>query len=199
MSKSSKEYMPTYILIAANVGVYAFTSVLSGNLYTSDDVINAFGQVNLYVWNGQVWRLFTAMFIHADPLHIFGNMLFLFIFGLRAEDMFDIKEYLMIYFLSGLSGGFLTLILWPPDVASIGASGAIFGMLAATIVYLSMRSRRSIGQSLMTALIYVLFFFFINSVGPGVNYLAHLGGLATGLFIGYVLAISRGSNPRGRL
>jgi len=196
MSKNSRGYMPTFAIIAANVGVYAFTSILSGDLTTSQNVINAYGQVNLYVWNGQVWRLFTAMFIHADILHIFGNMLFLFIFGLRAEDVFDIKEYLLIYFLSGLFGGFLTLVLWPADTASIGASGAIFGVLGATIIYLSVHSRRSMGQSIMTALIYAFFLFFINSAAPGVNYLAHLGGLATGLLIGYLLAVSRRPKPR---
>ena len=66
------------------------------------------------------------MFIHADILHIFGNMFFLLIFGLRAEDMFDVKEYMLIYFLSGLCGGLLTLLFWPADTVSVGASGAIF-------------------------------------------------------------------------
>jgi rhomboid protease GluP len=191
MSRNSKQYMPTYVLIAANVAVYAFTSILSGSLTTGDDVAAAFGQINAAVWNGEAWRLFTAMFIHADIVHIFGNMFFLLIFGLRAEDMFDIKEYLLIYLLSGLSGGLLTLTLWPPETLSIGASGAIFGVLGATIIY----ARRSIGQSIMGALIYAFFFFIIN-VGANVNYLAHLGGLATGLLIGYALAASRRYKPR---
>ena len=178
--------MPTYVLIAANVAVYAFTSILSGSLTTSNEVLGALGQVNANVWNGEVWRLFTAIFVHADILHIFGNMVFLLIFGLRAEDMFDIKEYLLIYFLSGLSGGLLTLALWPPDTLSVGASGAIFGVLGATIIY----ARHSIRQSIIGALMYAFFFFVIN-LGPDVNYLAHLGGLATGLLIGYALAASR--------
>jgi rhomboid protease GluP len=187
MSKNSKEYMPTFALIAANVAVYAFTSFLSGNIITtSDNVIAAFGQDNYAILlNGEVWRLVTAMFIHAGIVHIFGNMLFLLIFGLRAEDMFDIKEYLMIYFVSGLSGGLLTLAFWP-NVLSVGASGAIFGVLGATIIY----ARRSIGQSIMTALMYAFFLFAIN-IGPNVNYLAHFGGLVTGLLIGYLLAASR--------
>jgi rhomboid protease GluP len=189
MLKNSKEYMPTYALIAANVAVYAFTCFLSGNaLTTSENVITAFGQNNIRL-NGEVWRLLTAMFIHADIVHIFGNMLFLFIFGLRAEDMFDLKEYLMIYFVSGLSGGILTLVFMP-DVLSVGASGAIFGVLGATIIY----ARRSIGQSILTALMYAFFLFIIN-IGPNVNYLAHLGGLGAGLLIGYALAASRRSRP----
>jgi rhomboid protease GluP len=187
MSKSSRQYMPTYVLIAANVAVYAFTSILSGSLTTGDDVLGRLGQINANVWNGEVWRLFTAIFVHADIVHIFGNMFFLLIFGLRAEDMFDIKEYVLIYLLSGLSGGLLTLALWPPETLSIGASGAIFGVLGATIIY----ARHSIGQSIMGALIYAFFFFIINALGTNVNYLAHLGGLATGLLIGYALAASR--------
>jgi rhomboid protease GluP len=135
MAGNSRLYAPTFGLIAANVGVYAFTSILSGNLTTSYNVEAAFGQVNSAVWNGEVWRLLTAMFIHADPLHIFGNMVFLLIFGLRAEDMFNLDEYLSIYFISGIAGGLLTLALGPPDIPSIGASGAIFGMLGATLVY----------------------------------------------------------------
>lgn len=178
--------MPTFVLIAANVAVYAYTSFLSGNaLTTSDNVIAAFGQDNFRIMNGEVWRLVSAMFVHADIVHIFGNMLFLLIFGLRAEDMFDVEEYFLIYFASGLTGGLLTFFFWP-DVLSVGASGAIFGVLGASLVY----ARRSIGQSIMSALIYAFFLFFIN-LGPNVNFLAHLGGLGTGLFIGYVLASSR--------
>jgi len=182
--------MPTYVLITVNVAVYACTSILSGSLTTSPYYIAALGQVNANVWNGEAWRLITAIFVHADILHIFGNMFFLLIFGLRAEDMFDVKEYLLIYFLSGLSGGLLTLALWPPNTVSVGASGAIFGVLGATLIF----ARQSIRQSIVGALIYALFFFVIN-LGPDVNYLAHLGGLATGLLIGYTLATTRRYHP----
>lgn len=186
MLKNSKNYMPTYILIALNVAIYGFTSYLSGNaLETSDQVLLQFGQYNPYVFSGEVWRLFTGMFVHANIAHIVGNMLFLFIYGLRAEDLFDVKEYLLIYFLSGLAGGLLTLFFWPGTL-SVGASGAIFGMIGACTVYL----RRAIGQSIITALMFVFFLFALN-LGPNVNYLAHLGGLAVGLLIGYVLAATR--------
>jgi len=186
MFKNSKSFMPTYILIALNIAIYGFTSYLSGNALQMDSqVLRQFGQYNPSVFNGEIWRLFTGMFVHANIAHIVGNMLFLFIYGLRAEDMFDIKEYLLIYFMSGLAGGLLTLFLWPASL-SVGASGAIFGMIGATMVYL----RRAIGQSIITALMFVFFLFAFN-FGPNVNYLAHLGGLAVGLLIGYVLAATR--------
>ncbi len=188
MYAGSGKYYPTYILIAVNVAVYVFTSILSGDpLTTSDSVLLAYGQFNYYVLQGEIWRLFTAMFVHADIVHISGNMFFLLIFGLRAEDMFDIGEYMFIYFLSGLTGGLLSLLLGP-GLLSVGASGAIFGVLGATIIY----ARRAIGQSILTALLYAFFLFIIN-IGPQVNYLAHLGGLAAGLLIGYSLAASRKS------
>jgi rhomboid protease GluP len=186
MFKTSKKFMPTYILIAVNIVIYAYTSILSGNIFeTSDAVILSYGQDNLAVLNGEVWRLFTAMFIHANIVHIFGNMFFLLIFGLRGEDMFDVKEYLLIYFLSGLAGGFLTL-LFLPDSLSVGASGAIFGVLGATVIYI----RRAIGQSIISALMYAFFLLAINT-GPEVNVAAHLGGLIVGLLLGYLLAATR--------
>lgn len=186
MFKSSKAFMPTYVLIAANVAVYAYTCFLSGSTTTSDAVIMNYGQYNLAVLNGEVWRLFTAMFIHADITHIVGNMLFLLIFGLRAEKLFDLKEYLLVYFLSGLAGGFLTL-LSGPNTVSVGASGAIFGVIGASTIYAS----RAIGQSILTALLFSFFLLIINSLSPDVNVFAHLGGLATGLLIGYALAATR--------
>jgi rhomboid protease GluP len=179
-------YMPTFTLIAANVAVYAYTCLLSGSTTTSDAVVINYGQYNLAVFNGEVWRLFTAMFIHADITHIVGNMLFLLIFGLRAEKMFDLKEYFFIYFLSGLTGDFLSL-LSGPNTVSIGASGAIFGIIGASIIY----PRRAIGQSIATALLYSFFLLIINSISPDVDVFAHLGGLLIGLFVGYTLATTR--------
>jgi rhomboid protease GluP len=104
---------------------------------------------------------------------------------LRAEEIFDIKEYLLIYFLSGLAGNLLTLLLGP-EMISAGASVDIFGMFGAVTIYL----RRAIGQSIIGALFFSLFLLLISS-GAGVNVLAHLGGLVVGLLIGYALVANR--------
>jgi rhomboid protease GluP len=112
-------------------------------------------------------------------------MFFLLVFGLRAEDLFSIPEYFLIYVLSGLVGNVLTLLLGPSTI-SVGASGAIFGIFGACTIYV----RRTIGQSIITALVYSFFLLMISS-GPNVNFLAHLGGLVAGLLIGYALAATR--------
>jgi rhomboid protease GluP len=178
--------MPTYIIIALNMIVYAYTSLIGGDfMVTNEYFMWMYGQVNLFVMHGWYWQLFTAMFIHMNIIHLLGNMFFLLIFGLRAEEMFSTPEYLLIYFLSGLAGNLLTLLLGP-DMISAGASGAIFGVFGACTIYI----RRAIGQSIITALMYAFFLFMIN-IGPGVNVLAHLGGLAVGLLLGYILATKR--------
>lgn len=181
----SSKYSLTYILIAVNVAVYAYMAFLSGNFITINyEVLLQYGQSNEYVFGGQYWQLITAMFVHVSIMHIVGNMLFLLIFGLRAEEMFRPHEYLIIYLLSGFSGNLLTLIL--PFYLSAGASGAIFGMFGAVTIY----ARRAFNQPIIGALAYA-FILLVLSAGMRVNVIAHFGGLVVGLLMGYGLAETR--------
>lgn len=185
MERSSQKYKITYILIAINIAVYIYTSIVGGDfLTTSDSMVLEYGQVNYLIFNyGSMfyYQLLSAIFIHANISHIVGNMLFLLIFGLRAEEFFSLPEYLGIYLLGGLTGSLLSLAI--PNLISVGASGAIFGIFGACIIY----TRRSVRQSILGALVYAFFLLFISS-GQGVNNFAHLGGLLVGLIIGYILA-----------
>ncbi len=186
---SSQRYKITFILIALNVAVFIYTSIVGGDfLNTNYYLIFEYGQVNgLIIYYGAYYQLFTSLFIHVSIIHLAGNMLFLLIFGLRGEEMFSLPEFLAVYFLSGLAGNLLSMLpimgLWIP---SAGASGAIFGMFGACAVY----ARRSIGQSVVGALIFG-FFLLMISAGENVNYLAHIGGLVMGIVIGYILARTR--------
>jgi rhomboid protease GluP len=185
---NSQKFMPTYILIALNIAFYVYTAVEGGDfMSTSINMIWQYGQVNEFViYYGQYYQLFTSMFVHANIAHLAGNMLFLLIFGLRGEEMFSLPEYLSIYFLGGLTGNLLSLLLLPLNMPSVGASGAIFAMFGACTIY----ARRAVRQSIIGALIYAFFLLFLSS-GLGVNNFAHIGGLVTGLLIGYVLATRR--------
>lgn len=184
----SHKFKPTYILIALNIAFYIYTSVEGGNfLNTNYNVILDYGQINsLVLYEAQYYRLLTSMFVHASLAHLAGNMLFLLIFGLRGEEMFSLPEYLLVYFLGGLTGNLLSLVLLPLYVPSVGASGAIFAMFGAATIY----ARRALRQSIIGALIYAFFLLLLSS-GLGVNNFAHIGGLVTGLLVGYVLATKR--------
>lgn len=182
-----RKLTPTIFLVAVNIAVYIFTSVVGGDfIQTSTSALLQYGQYNLSVWNGAYWQLLSSIFVHIDITHIALNMLFLVIFGLRAEELFTTEEYFTVYMLSGLAGSLLTLFIMPIFTLSAGASGAIFGMYGAGIIYM----RKTFGQSILGALIYS-FLLLILTAGTGVNIVAHFGGLAAGLIIGYALAKSR--------
>ena len=96
------------------------------------------------------------MFVHASIAHIVGNMLFFFIFGLRGEEMFSLPEYLGIYIGGGLAGNLLSLV-WGPNLLSVGASGAIFALFGAIVIF----ARRSVRQSILGSVsLRVLFVFY---------------------------------------
>lgn len=177
----------TAALVIANAVVYVYTSFLGGNpLVTDLSVVAELGQYNKLVFRGWYWQLFTSMFVHVNLVHLFGNMLFLIIFGLRAEDLFTDVEYFLIYLSSGLTGNLLTLLMGT-EVVSAGASGAIFGLFGACTIYM----KKTIGGSILGALIYTFMVLTITSTSPRVNLLAHLGGLVAGLAIGYFIARNR--------
>jgi len=185
--RSRSKLTPTTVLVTVNVLVYIYTSVVGGNfIQTSSSVLLQLGQFNINVLHGEYWQLLTSIFVHVDITHLALNMLFLIIFGLRAEELFKTEEYFFVYMLSGLSGSLLTLFLMSPYTLSAGASGAIFGMYGAGIIYM----RKTFGQSIIGALLYA-FLLLMLSTGAGVNIVAHFGGLAAGLIIGYALAKSR--------
>lgn len=175
-----------HTLITANLLVYAYTAAVSGNLLIiNEEVLLWLGQDNIFVMNGGYWQLFTSMFVHVNLLHLLGNVVFLLVFGIRAEDLFNTREFFTIYFASGLLGNLLTLLA-APFMVSAGASGAIFGLFGACVIYIG----KTFGQSVLGALIFS-FFLLMLSTSAGVNVIAHFGGLLAGLIIGYALARNR--------
>ncbi|ASJ09580.1 rhomboid family intramembrane serine protease [Thermococcus siculi] len=171
----------TFTLFLINVAVYVVEAILSGNpLSISMDVLATFGQWNYAVLNGAWWQLFTAMFVHVGILHIGFNMYFLLVMGRQLEHALGPRRLVIIYLISGLVGNLLTLLLLPPGTVSAGASGALFGIVGTLIVMMGV-----IGGNMQAALVNAFVLFLINSILPGVNAFAHLGGLVTGMAIGY--------------
>jgi rhomboid protease GluP len=186
LPKSSQKHKITYILIALNITFYIYGAIVGGNAFVTErNVIDVLGQNNaLVLAHGYYYyQLFTSMFIHASIIHLGSNLIFLLIFGLRAEEMFSLSEYLGIYFLGGLSGNLLSLA-YRPGYVSVGASGAIFAIFGACIIY----DRKSTQRSIISALAFALLLLVIN-MGANVNVLAHVGGLLFGLIMGYILAL----------
>ncbi|ASJ07461.1 rhomboid family intramembrane serine protease [Thermococcus pacificus] len=171
----------TFSLFLINAAVYVVEAVLSGNpISIGSNVLLLLGQWNYAVLNGAWWQLFTAMFVHVGILHIGFNMYFLLMMGRQLEHILGPKRLVMVYIVSGLMGNLLTLVLLPPNTVSAGASGALFGIAGTLIVMMGV-----IGGNMQGALVNAFVLFLINSILPGVNPYAHLGGLLVGMVIGY--------------
>lgn len=181
---------PTLILVAANVLFYLCTSLIGKSfIVTSGSALAVYGQYNYAIlYRGYWWQLITSMFVHVNIAHLASNMFFLLIFGMRAEELFTDTEYYTIYLTSGLAGNLLSLIylFYPNAVTSAGASGAIFGLFGAVIIFI----RRVVGGSVTGAVLFA-FLFFLITLSASTNIYAHFGGLLAGLAIGYSLARRR--------
>ena len=176
--QSIKESRLTLGILSINIILFFILNVSNySNLFylmilINDNVINHF----------EIWRLFTSMFVHGGYSHLLSNMFALVLFGSYIEHVFPKVQYLLIYFISGLVGNFFTLFLFPLYTVSLGASGAIFGLIGAyfiTILY-----EREI--ALLYIAFFYLLFFIISSLTPGINLWAHLFGLLTGLGMSYI-------------
>lgn len=189
----------TNILIGINVTVYVILAILSmtvgaglGQLGGIDQnvIINAGGQVNFLVAQGQVWRIFTAMFLHFNLLHIGLNMLSLFLIGGVVEMVFGKWRYLLIYLGSGMVGGIVTYFVMPPETLAAGASGAIFGVFGALGVFYIV-NRQALGRYGAGAITNWLFWLGLNLVfgfsQPGIGIWDHIGGLVAGMIIAALL------------
>ncbi len=182
----------TYALIVINVIVFALSS-----LYPS--LLDAGGQYNQLVLQGQYWRLFTAMFLHLNILHIGFNMLSLFFVGRAVEVFYGKWRYLALYLLSGLAGGILFLFTAGSGGAAVGASGAIFGVFGALGVFYIV-NRKSLGAYGRGAIGNWLFWIGLNLVfgltNTDIALTAHIGGLIAGMLLAFVLVPRLGTGRR---
>ena len=131
-----KKPIITYLIIAICVVMFLITCLFNGNVIdiSASLLARLGGNLGYYTKNGEYYRLFTCMFLHAGILHLALNMYSLFIIGPRVEDFFGKGKFLLIYFLSGISGSLLSIGL-NGNVMSVGASGAIFGLFGALIYF----------------------------------------------------------------
>jgi membrane associated rhomboid family serine protease len=185
----------TKILLAVNFAVFIAVSVggrsllddllLFGRAYSGDPSAGVEG-----VAEGQWYRLVTSMFLHQEVWHIAFNMLGLWWLGGPLEAALGRVRYLALYLLSGLAGSALTYAIADPGQGSLGASGAVFGLLGATAVLMR---RMNYDMRPVIALLVVNLIFTFNPWG-GIAWQAHVGGLVAGALI----AIAMVHAPRER-
>jgi membrane associated rhomboid family serine protease len=183
----------TQILLGINVAVYLAMALASGSVvdFAGLDLRPWGANIGPYTLLGQWWRLFTYMFVHGGILHIGFNMWCLWDLGALCESLYGPAAYAGIYLITGVGAG-VASVAWNPLVASVGASGAIFGLAGALIAsfYLGEFNLPSfaIKGTLRSLLIFAAFNIFFGTVMSGVDNAAHFGGLGIGLVLGALIA-----------
>jgi rhomboid protease GluP len=183
----------THVLIGINLviwiamvgtGVHAFEPEATALLEWG-------GNLGILTSSGQWWRLLTAMFLHAGIIHLAFNLYFAWVVGRVCEQIFGSAAYAVVYFGSGLIAS-LVSAAWQPEVVSIGASGALFGVFGAFLAF-TLRRRSVLPDEFVrsvrrNALILIGVNLAIGIVVPGIDVVAHVAGLVAGFGLGYLIA-----------
>jgi membrane associated rhomboid family serine protease len=190
----------TTLLIAINTAVF-LGMVLSGGspMGFGPDITFRWGaNVGPYTFSGEYWRLLTAGFVHGGLIHFALNMWCLWSLGQLSERLFGSAATLAIYVLTGVGGAMLSIGVNPMR-SEVGASAAIFGIAGAVLsgikfsnVPLASIHRRQLFSSLIFFVIFNLSFGLL----PGIDNLAHLGGLVSGFLFGAPLASAAASGKK---
>jgi rhomboid protease GluP len=174
-----KQPVLTYLLLGINIVVFLVDQLMGGQLTALGDTNHA------AILAGQTWRFVTPMFLHGNLLHIGFNAYFLYLVGPGIERMFGKLRFGAIYFLSGIAGAVASFAL--TNAPSIGASGALFGIIGAWIPVLY-RNQKLLANTKkqIQRIVEVIAINLLIGLMPGIDNWAHLGGLAAGLALGWV-------------
>lgn len=182
-----------------NVLVFTFCTLTGDLLYN-------YGRLNIEeVLAGEWYRIFTSMFLHADMSHLAGNMIMLFFLGNIVERELGHVKYFVLYFLAGIGASSASLYLqylkWQTGVSiagSIGASGAIFGMLGG-LLWLLIRNQGKLAElSFMRVLFLICYALYGGLTSTNVDNAAHFGGLLTGFFMAVLLYRKKRLQKKGK-
>lgn len=191
-NKRDKYMMLTNILIAINLLVFLISAWISKNIFNIDiyTLIIMGAKVNSLIDKGQVWRLITCAFLHGGLIHIFFNMYALKILGPEIEYVYGKIKYLVIYLLSAIAASIFSYIFGPQSV-SVGASGAIFGLFGAMLIF-GIKHRKQMGKAYMMNILQIIFVNVIIGISSSnIDNAAHFGGLIVGALIALLLGERR--------
>jgi len=173
----------TYVLIGVSVIAFLGGLLSGGSLRGGGPLAEAGALNGPDVAQGELWRLVTTGFLHGGPGHLLFNMFALYILGGLLEPAIGRLRFGLIYFVSLLSGSFGALLL-SPNINTVGASGAVFGLLGAAVIVMRRRGINPMqsGLGLIIGLNLLITFLY-----PGISIGAHIGGLIGGSLAALVL------------
>ena len=190
-------YKRSYItlgLLAINVVIFLLCNFAYAWMYEKGAMIT-----EVVLRDGQYYRLFTAMFLHADPQHLVNNMLMLALGGAIVENYTGHAFYFFLYMLSGLFGNMISMVYEIQNRLSwisVGASGAIMGLVGFVVVWILVNRKSFVRSRSLVIRLALLGIFVIEACffQRGANIAAHTGGFATGAVLGVINIIMLKNN-----
>ena len=198
---SPKKIIFTKIILILCVIAYIFIAIKDYNFISiSASTLAQFGGNNsLLVKSGELWRLITSAFLHVSLIHLLVNMYSLVILGTQVETYIGKWKFLFIYFISAITGNLLSLVFSAPNVVSVGASGALFGLMGA-LLYFGYHYRLYLSDAIKNQIIPIIILnLFIGFVISGIDNVAHIGGLIGGYLASMAIGIDNKSEKRDML
>jgi membrane associated rhomboid family serine protease len=185
----SNEFFATHIIIELNLLVFLIMvfSGLGVITFRGADLLAWGANYRPNIMNGEYWRLFTSTFLHGGLMHLLMNMYGLFFIGLFLEPILKFKRFALFYVLTGIIAS-ISSVWWHTATVSVGASGAIFGMYGIFLALLLTKLFPKDFQKafLINTLIFVGYSLLFGLTG-GIDNAAHIGGLLSGLLIGFLM------------
>lgn len=182
----SRGYLLTPFILNINLLVFALM-VLTGVSITEPDTASliAWGANGPLVFQGEIWRLLTAAFLHIGIIHLLMNMYAFLLIGTQLEPRLGTARFGLAYILSGLAGSIFSLLWHGGNHLSAGASGAIFGMYGVFVPLLlgGLVEERNRKQ-LLASMLFFIGYNLLGGIAPGIDNAGHIGGLGMGLLIG---------------
>lgn len=182
--------------VAVNVLVYILCN-FTGELLYDRGMLDVFG----VLVNREYDRIFFAMFLHSGVSHLFNNMLILFFLGSMIEKEVGHIRYALLYLLSGVGGNLLSLLVKVvnSDVsASLGASGAIFGLDGVLLAMVLFSGREMENVTPARVLLMILYSLYSGFTGHNIDNAAHIGGLLTGFIVTSAICFLQRSRQKNR-
>jgi rhomboid protease GluP len=171
------------IIIAIHLILYLFTVL---PFFPNYWFFANFSGVNLYIMEGEFWRLLTPIFMHSDFTHVLFNSFSLILFGPALERLLGKGKFLFIYLASGIIANIATLILEPLTYTHVGSSGSIFGLFGFYISILVFRRSTLSQQNSQIILIICALSLIMTFIQPNINITAHIFGLVGGFILGAI-------------
>ena len=199
---SMKEPIISYVFMAVSIFLFFFLVLFEGNNILeigAMSLVEFGGNVGDLTKNGEYYRLFSSMFLHAGLIHLACNMYSLYVVGPQVESFYGKLKYFFIFLFSGLTGGILSLAFSPDNVVSVGASGAIFGILG-SLCYFGYHYRVYLGNVLKSQILPIIGLnLLIGFMVSGIDNFAHIGGLIGGIFASMAVGVPDKSSKADKI